>query len=197
MKRIYTHLQKGAFALIGLGICAYLFVGAWLSKVHYVERKMNVQWAQLKQNCDRRTQLLPEFVQLIQSYAPQAQDLIRDLNQSYLISSKNHPSWDTFTTAENLNAFTKQQTNVRSALLNLQAKSANYPTLVQNRQFLMLKMEWEGLDQQIDVGVKKLNFYIVDFNKLIDGFWHETFNGIFLHEKPKEVIHLAQQVATQ
>jgi hypothetical protein len=181
---------------IGFGICAYLFVGAWLNKVHHVERKMNAQWAQLKQSCDRRTQLLPEFVQLIQSYAPQAQDLIRDLNQSYLISSKNHPSWDTFTTAQNLNAFTKQQINVRSALINLQAKSALYPALVQNRQFLMLKMEWEGLDQQIDAGVKKLNQYIGDFNTLIDGFWHEAINGIFLQERPKEVIHLAQQEAS-
>lgn len=192
MKRIYTKLNKVAFAFIGLGICAYLFIGGWLSKVHHVERKMNSQWAQLKQNCDRRTQLLPEFVQLIQSYAPQAQDLVRDLNQSYQISSKNHPSWDTFTTAENLNAFTKQQANVREALKNMQAKIGNYPILVQNRQFLMLKMEWEGLDQQIDVGVKKLNKYIEDFNQLMVGFWHETINDMFLQNKPKTPIHLAQ-----
>lgn len=187
-----TTKGKILIVFIALSIGIYLTLGSWINRIHLAERKINSTWAQLKQNCDQRTQLLPQFVQLIQSYAPEAQDLISKLDQSYQISSKNHPSWDTFTTAQNLNEFTSLQANVLEALKDMDGKSARYAALAQNRQFLMLKMEWEGLDQQIQTSVKKLNQNIEDFNRLILGFWPGLINNLFIHESTKEIIQLAQ-----
>ncbi len=148
-------------------------------------------WVSLKQNCERRVQLLPQFVQLIQVYVPQAQELQQTLTKVYQSASQYQLSEKIFTDEEAMQEFIAKQTEVNNALTAMATQSRNYPVLAQNRQFLMLKMELQSLEQQIEYTVVILNQNINIYNSFLTGIPKNWANTLFLRADPKELLQVA------
>ncbi len=182
---------KMALFVIGGCILAYLLAGSWLNNIRTTEKTIHNQWVSLKQNCERRVQLLPQFVQLIQVYVPQAQDLQQVLTKTFQNVSQYALSEKILTDEGAMQEFIVNQTEVTKALSFMEIQSRNYPVLAQNRQFLMLKMELQSLEQQIEYTVVILNQNINIYNSFLEGIPQNWVNALFLRAKPKQLLQLA------
>jgi len=173
--------------LIGLGICLliYLAIGSWLSKINYSQKSIHSYWTVVKQSCDRRVQMLPQFFQVIQHAAPEAQIIQQKISKAYEPVATNQFSETMLSNPIQVHEFLSWQKEVVMALSFMQAQEPAYPALAQNRQYLMLKMELKNLELQLALSVKGLNRDIRYFNSLIIGFPQGWANMLYPREKPK------------
>lgn len=182
---------KMALIVVGVAILLYLLTGSWLNNIRSSDNTIQNNFASLKQNCEQRIQIIPQFVQLINAYAPQAQDLKNQLQQVYSKVSSTPISVDMLTNQELMQTFVSNQMEITAALSLTLVHAQNYPTLEQNRQFSLLKMQLLSIDQQIDYMAVLLNQSIIIHNNLLMGFPKSWLNSLFLGEKERLLVEVA------
>lgn len=180
-----NHKIKIALMVIGVILLIYLAMGSWLSKIHLAEKKVNNAWGLLIENCNHRVEMIPQFIQIIQTYAPQAQELLEPLNKAYHGAKNYKVPDDVLSNPKEEQAFSGIQRSVFEALTKMEAKAASYPDLGQNRQYFMQKMLLVGVEEQIIFATALLNKEISNFNYFLSGFPQGWANSLFLNEKLK------------
>ncbi len=179
---------KIALTAIGVLILIYLLTGSWVSNIRHTEKVINSNWVSLKQIYEQRLQLLPQFAQIIQYYAPQAQDLQQTLVKAYE-RARQVPISDKILTDQTLmQEVMARQMEVANALAAMAMQVNQYPTVVQNRQFLMLNMQLQALEQQIEYFAAILNQNVMIYNGFLIGFPKNWLNSMFLKAKQMQVL---------
>lgn len=184
------HVKRGLI-LIGAFLVVYLWVASWLSKIHLTEQKIQQFWAILKENTDRRVDMLPNFVQLVQDHAPEAQDVLHGLTKSY-VDAKNFkvPDDQILNSAQAAQTFAHNQQQISDALSLMKKQAPLFPSLEQNKQFAMLTTYVITLEQQIDFSVKALEQQIKYYNFQITTFPQNLANLIYRF-KPKYQVNFS------
>ncbi|MBI2790954.1 MAG: LemA family protein [Gammaproteobacteria bacterium] len=183
---------KAAFIVIGVGLVIYLLTGSWLSKINFVEKSIHTYWGILKQDTERRAQMLPKFSQLIQAYSPQAEHLQQILVKAYQDNEALNTKEIILKDPEQYKTFLAVQNEIVNALLIVQQQASHDETLAQNRQFLMLKMELLNIEKQIQYDVYFLNREIASYNGFLTGYPERWVNQLFLGKK----LNMAIEVPT-
>lgn len=181
-------------AAIVIGI--YLLTGSWLNSINTYEQTINTNFVSLKENCDRRTALIPRFIELLQYFAPNSQDIQRQMNQVYQ-QAKTPTEMSILTNKEQMQAFLSRQTQVTQVLNYMVTQADNTPAISQNRQFLLLKMQLLSLEQQINYTVVILNQSIIIYNSFLTGFPKEWLNTLFLGHQQKELIQISSTLSNK
>jgi LemA protein len=135
------------FAALPLTGCSYnKFVGQ--------EEAVKAQWAQVQNQLQRRSDLLPNLVETVKGYAQHEEGVFKDIAdaRSLILAAKSP--------AETI-AAANQQT---SALGRLLAISENYPQLKANEQFNRLMDELSGTENRIAVERMRYNEKVQDYN---------------------------------
>lgn len=176
---------KIVLVVLAMGLLVYLAIGSWMNKIHYAQTSIYTYWMVVKQGCDRRAQMLPQFFQVIQHTAPEAQVIQQKISKAYEPLTRNQFSEAMLSNPNKVQEFLNWQKEISLALSFMQTHEAVYPTLVQNRQYIILKMELKNIELQIDLSVKGLNKDIRYFNSLITGFPQGWVNTLYPREKPK------------
>ncbi|MBS0288216.1 MAG: LemA family protein [Proteobacteria bacterium] len=181
---------KMAFIVIGVAILLYLLTGSWLSNIRSSDKTIQNNFASLKQNCEQRIQIIPQFIQLFTYYAPQAQDLKNQLQQVYTKTSSTPINENILTDQQSMQAFISSQMEVAAALSLMMVQAKNYPTLAQNRQYSMLVMQLLSLEQQIEYMTVLVNQSIIIHNNLLTGFPKNWLNSLFVGEKERLLVEV-------
>lgn len=174
---------KAAFIVIGAGLVIYLLTGSWLSKINFVEKSIHTYWGILKQDTQRRAQMLPKFSQLVQAYSPQAEHLQQVLVKAYQANEALKITDTMLKDPDEYKTFLAVQNEVVNALLIVQQQATHDAMLAQNRQFLMLKMELLSIEKQIQYDVYFLNREIASYNGFLTGYPERWVNDLFLGKK--------------
>lgn len=175
---VISRKGKIAIAVVGVLFIAYLGKVTWQDQIQKADRQIYKIWVIFKEALDRRTQLIPQFAQLMQYYAPQAKEEIDLLNQSY-------EAVNTQLIKEILSdpaahkAFVNQQQQVRNALLAMDKVAGSYPNLAQNRHYLLLRTQLQEVDRQILYTAKALDKKIGYYNNFLEGFPEGWINKLF------------------
>ena len=142
-------MSAAALALAALSVsgCSYnRFVGQ--------EEAIKAQWAQVQNQLQRRSDLIPNLVETVKGYAGHEQAVFKDIAEarSRLLAAKSPE--------ETIQA-ANQQT---SALGRLLAVVENYPQLKANEQFNRLMDELAGTENRIAVARKRYNDKVQDYD---------------------------------
>jgi len=170
--------------LIVVGIIVILIVSSvgMYNKLVSLEEGVNSQWANVENQYQRRTDLIPNLVNTVKGVANFEQQTLTDVikARSEATSVKIDP---TNLNSEAIQKFQKAQDGLSSALSRLMVVVEKYPELKATQNFLELQSQLEGTENRIAVERRKFNEVAQQYNSNIRKFPKNIFASIFGFDK--------------
>lgn len=164
-----------------LAAVAFGLVGKYNAMVS-AEENVKTAWAQVENQYQRRSDLIPNLVATVKGYAAHESQVLESVvaarakaTQVVVDPSK--------TSHEDLAAFQAAQGELSQALGRLLAVTENYPDLKANQNFLELQAQLEGTENRITVARNAFNESAKEYNKLIRMFPNNIVASCFGFEQ--------------
>ncbi len=140
--------------LSALLAAATLLSGCSYNRFVSQEEAVKAQWAQVQNQLQRRSDLIPNLVETVKGYASHEQEVFQQIaeSRSRLAGAQ--------TPAETINAANQQS----AALARLLVIVENYPNLKANEQFNRLSDELAGTENRIAVERMRYNERVQEYN---------------------------------
>src|SRR6266849_6628037 len=137
-----------------IGIVALTLSGCSYNKFTTQEEAIKSAWAEVQNQIQRRSDLIPNLVETVKGYASHEATVFKDIAdaRSQLLAAKSP--------AETIAAANQQS----SALGRLLAVVENYPNLKANEQFNRLSDELAGTENRLSVARMRYNERIQEYN---------------------------------
>lgn len=179
-------MKKPASWIIVLVVIAIFFfwgMGAYNGLVTERE-KVNGQWANVENQYQRRTDLIPNLVETVKGYAKHESSTLEAVvnARAQATQMKIDPA---NLTPEKLQEYQQMQGAVGAALGRLIALQENYPDLKANQNFMALQQQLEGTENRISTERTRFNEMAQGYNTMLMKFPRNIFASIFgFKEKP-------------
>jgi LemA protein len=150
----------------------------------FVQKEENVKkaWAQVENQYQRRSDLIPNLVATVKGYAAHESETLESVIAAR--SAATAVSVDASNlTAENIAQYQQAQGQVGAALGRLIALSESYPDLKANQNFLELQAQLEGTENRITVERKRFNDEAQAFNSSLRKFPNNIIGSLFGFEQ--------------
>ena len=140
---------------IGLLLIVPFFWGTY-NKLVKREEIVKSAWAQVENQYQRRTNLIPNLVETVKGYAAHEQEAFAKVIEARAKATQVNVDANNLTT-ENIQQFNQVQGELSKSLSQLMAVIENYPDLKANENFIMLQGQLEGTENRISVERKRFN----------------------------------------
>jgi LemA protein len=179
--RIFPRLRAVfVVALLGAGVS-----GCGYNTIPTLEEQAKAKWADVQNQYQRRSDLIPNLVATVQGYAKQEKDVLTSVVEARAKATSVRIDASQLTDPDKLKQFQEAQSQLSGALGRLLAVSENYPDLKSNQNFLALQSQLEGTENRISVArrdyieaVRAYNLSLKTFPSLL---WAAT---VFRGNKP-------------
>jgi LemA protein len=157
-----------AAVLIGFAVssCGY-------NEIPTLEETAKAKWAEVENQYQRRSDLIPNLVQTVQGYAKQEKDVLVAVTDARAKATSIHVDANDLTDPAKVKQLQDAQNALSGALGRLLAVSENYPDLKSNQNFLALQSQLEGTENRISVARKDYIAAVQDYNTAL-----RTFPGV-------------------
>jgi LemA protein len=163
-----------AAVLLGLTVsaCGY-------NSIPTLEEAAKAQWAEVQNQYQRRSDLIPNLVSTVQGYAKQEKDVLTAVTEARAKATAIHVDAADLTDPAKVKQVEDAQNALSGALGRLLAVSENYPDLKSNQNFLALQAQLEGTENRIAVArkdyIEAVRAYNVELKTFPGVFWASTF----------------------
>jgi LemA protein len=178
-------MKKGCLiSIIIVGIIAVVVFGIvmWGTKVYNGMVTMNEgvtsQWANVETTYQRRSDLIPNFVNTVKGAANFEQTTLTQVIEARAKATSVTID-PTKMTAENMQQFQQAQGQVSSALGRLMVVMEQYPELKATQNFRDLQVELEATENRISVERRKYNEVAKSYNTYLRQFPQNFIAGMF------------------
>lgn len=168
-------MKKGL--LITLGVIAVIIVilsgsiiGTY-NKLQTLDESVNSQWAQVENQLQRRSDLIPNLVNTVKGYASHEKSIFIGVAEARAQLSGAVKKGD----MKNIN---KANGELTGALSRLLAIAENYPQLKADQNFLALQDELTGTENRLAVARRDYNEAVKSINAIIRTFPTNIIAGI-------------------
>lgn len=177
--------MKKSTSIILIVVALVVVCGLWLAKGYnglvVAEENVNGAWAQVENQYQRRSDLIPNLVETVKGYAKHESQTLEEVVAARAKATS-------VTVGENLSEadikkFAAAQSEVGSSLSRLLAVVENYPDLKANENFLRLQEQLEGTENRITVARNEYNNQAKAYNTTVRQFPKSIIAGIFGFEK--------------
>jgi len=168
-------------------VMTILAIGLTLSACGYntiptLEEQAKARWADVQNQYQRRSDLIPNLVATVQGYAAQEKNVLTAVIEARAKATQVKVDASQLTDPEKLKAFQDAQNQLSGALGRLLAISENYPDLKSNANFLALQSQLEGTENRIAVARRDYIEAVRAYNTALRTFptviWAKTaFSG--------------------
>ncbi|MFC2770716.1 MAG: LemA family protein [Porphyromonas endodontalis] len=173
--------NKKPFILIGIVALLILIVG-WFMKGYNgmvnEDENVNLQWAEVENQYQRRLDLIPNLVNVVKGYAAHEKETLEGVIEARAKATQTTIDPSNMT-EEQLANFQKAQDGLSGALNRLMVVVEKYPELKANENFLQLQAQLEGTENRITVARKGYNDAATIYNKKVRSFPNNMLAGIF------------------
>ena len=178
MKKLVARLSLiAAFAL--LSGCGY-------NSMQANEEAVIAAWGNVESSCQRRSDLIPNLVEVVKGYAKHEADTLKAVTEARSKVGSMQVTKDVLNNPASLNKFQQAQGELSGALSRLMVVVEKYPDLKANQNFLDLQKQLEGTENRINVARERYNSSVQDFNTSIRTFPNSLTNSLMLHLQRKE-----------
>ena len=152
-----------SYGVITVGLLVVLVLGWFMLSYNTLvkkEEQVKVSWAQVESNLQRKLELLPNLVKVVQKYAVHEKELLTQITElrANALKTLAHNS------ANNMAEVQKTQTCLDGTMMKLMAVAENYPELKSSEQFLQLQSQIEGTENRINITRMQFNAAVGDYN---------------------------------
>jgi LemA protein len=172
---LLARLRAPAIALLlafGLASCG-------VNTIPTLEEQAKARWADVENQYQRRTDLIPNLVATVQGFAKQEKDVLVAVTEARAKATSIHLDAGDLTDPAKLKALQDAQGALTGALSRLLAVSENYPDLKSNANFLALQSQLEGTENRIAVARRDYIAAVQAYNTQLRTFpgviWASTF----------------------
>ena len=177
-------MKKAMPWIVVLGVLA--IIALWAANVYNglvsAEEEVESAWAQVENQYQRRSDLIPNLVATVKGYAAHENETLEGV-----ISARARATQITVdpsnATPEQLAAYQKAQGELSQALGRLMAVAESYPDLKANENFRDLQAQLEGTENRCTIARQNFNEVARAFNTYLRRFPNNIIAGAFGFEK--------------
>jgi LemA protein len=169
------------FLVIALLCVGSIVSGCGYNTIPTLDEQAKARWSDVQNQYQRRADLIPNLVAIVQGYAKQEKDVLTAVVEARAKATQVKVDASQLTDPEKLKQFQDAQNQLTGALSRLLAVVENYPDLKSNANFLALQSQLEGTENRIAVArrdyidaVRAYNTEIRTFPSII---WAKTVFG--------------------
>ncbi|EKE03807.1 MAG: hypothetical protein ACD_20C00148G0007 [uncultured bacterium] len=152
--------NKGLVALLFVIILGFFAFGSYLgmyNNLQVLDESVNSNWAQVENQLQRRSDLIPNLVKTVKGYASHEKEIFTSVAES-------RSKLSGAVQKGNLKDINKANTEFSGALSRLLAVVENYPQLKADRSFLALQDELAGTENRLAVARRDYNEAVKTLN---------------------------------
>lgn len=193
----------GVIVAIVLMLCA----GACSSYNGMVEKEQTVEqtWAQVENQYQRRSDLIPNLVNTVKGYASHESTTLQSVTDARVGLSKAYNDANAISTEQaqssqqGLEQYQQAQSKLKGALdIYVNAVREAYPDLKANQNFQDLQTQLEGTENRISTERQRYTVAVKEYNTTIKKFPGRIFASIFGFEsKPQFVAEAGAEKAPE
>lgn len=185
-----VRLKTLAIALLAPLILA----GCGVNSIPTEEEDAKAKWADVQNQYQRRSDLIPNLVATVQGYAQQERSVLVQVTQAR--AQATHVSVDTSTVSDpaKFQQYEQAQNQLSGVLGHLLSITENYPDLKSNENFLALQSQLEGTENRISVARRDYNEAVRVYNTELHTFPGVIWAGtLYKAEKPMQPFAATQE----
>jgi LemA protein len=153
--------------------------GCGYNTIPTLEEQAKAKWADVQNQYQRRTDLIPNLVATVQGYAKQEREVLTAVVEARAKATSTRIDASQLSDPEKMKQFQDAQAQLTGALGRLLAVSENYPELKSNQNFLALQSQLEGTENRISVArrdyIEAVRAYNTSLKTLPSLIWASTF----------------------
>lgn len=155
-----------------------LLSGCGYNEIQQMDEAVSNNWAQVETQLQRRSDLIPNLVKVVQSYAKHEKSVFVGIADARAKLSG-------AITSNNPEEVGKASGQFNSALSRLLVVAEKYPDLKANEQYTRLMDELAGTENRIAVSRKDYNDSVKDYNSYIRQI-PQNITASFTHAEPRK-----------
>lgn len=165
---------------IGIGVVLVLFLYGINVNNDLVLKQENVNqaWAQVENQYQRRSDLIPNLVNTVKGAADFEQETLTNVTEARSRASSIQVTADDLSDPQKLQQFQQAQAQLSGALSRLLVTVERYPELRANQNFRDLQVQLEGTENRIATERKRFNDIVQEYNTSIRRFPGNLFAGL-------------------
>jgi LemA protein len=155
--------------------------GCGINTIPTKDERAKAAWAEVQNQYQRRSDLIPNLVSTVQGYAAQEREVLVAVTEARASATQVQVNADTITDPEQFRRFAEAQDQLSGVLGRLMMIQERYPELKSNQNFLALQSQLEGTENRIAIARRDYNEAVRDYNTEIRTFpgaiWANTVHG--------------------
>lgn len=159
-----------------LALLTVIIAGCGINNIPTYDEKVKATWAQVENQYQRRSDLIPNLVETVKGYAAHEKETLEAVVQARAKATSLSVDKDLIDNPEKLRQFEQAQAELGSALQRLMVVVERYPDLKANQNFLALQSQLEGTENRISVARRDFISAVETYNREIRTFpgriWH-------------------------
>ncbi len=180
----------GLTAIVTLSGCGY-------NDFQTKDEGVKKAWAEVLNQYQRRSDLIPNLVATVQGYAQQEKDVFLGVTNARAKVGQMNIGADVVNNPETLKNFQKAQGELSSALSRLLVVAENYPQLKSDANFRELQSQLEGTENRITVARNRFTTSVEQYNVLTRSFPTNLTAMLFSYAvKPQFTVENEKAIST-
>lgn len=152
-----------------IGVLSYLTIRNY-NALQVADEQVNAGWAHVVNQYQRRADLVPNLVRVVQAYAVHERALFKEVAEARAAALAVRPDADLPGDPQRLGEYQAAQENMRQALSKVLLIAERYPELRSNESFLDLQAQLEGTENRISYARDKYIYAVSTFNMMVRSF---------------------------
>jgi len=163
----------GLFITLGILAALALFILSGINTIPSQDEKVTGAWAQVENQYQRRTDLIPNLIETVKGAANFEQSTLTEVINARANATRVTLSPEMLNDPEAMKRFEQAQGGLTTALSRLMAVAEGYPNLKANQNFLSLQSQLEGTENRISVARRDYIAAVQSYNTTV-----RTFPGL-------------------
>jgi LemA protein len=177
-----VNIFKSRLARAALILVAPLIVaGCGYNTIPTKSVAAQTKWAEVQNQYQRRSDLIPNLVATVKGYATQEQRTLVEVTEARASATQVKVDASTITNPGQFQAYQQAQDKLSGVLGRLMLIQEKYPELKSNENFIALQSQLEGTENRITIARRDYNEAVQDYNTTLITFpqilWAKTLHG--------------------
>jgi LemA protein len=192
-----TRLKSRLARVALLMLAPLILAGCGINTIPTKEEAAKAQWAEVQNQYQRRSDLIPNLVNTVKGYAAQEKSTLVEVTEARASATQVKVDASTITNPAQFQQFEQAQDRLSGVLGRLMMIQERYPDLKSNQNFLALQSQLEGTENRIAIARRDYNQSVRDFNTTLRTFpqilWAKT---MYSSSKPMVLFSATAQAQT-
>ena len=189
--------MKNALLATAILVASANLTGCGYNAMQAQDEQINASWSEVVNQYQRRADLIPNLVKVVERYAQHEQATLTQVTQARSQATTINVSADVLNDPAAFQRYQQAQDQLGSALSRLMAVSERYPDLKADKQFQELQAQLEGTENRITVARGRYIQDVQTYNTTVRQFPTNITAKVFgMHTRPNFTVANEAQIST-